>query len=173
MASSAPWRSKPSSEPVTTRVLPASAPPPPPTGRGAGGWATTPTATSSPSSRPVTSSAKKRPMLAATVAPTPGTASKRSPGVRASSAAQRPGPPAPAPPPHDRGGPHGRARRHPERAPGAGTPHRQRARHLGDDVAGLLEHDVVADADVLAAHLVEVVQRGPGDRRAGGLRRPP
>ena len=43
---------------------------------------------------------------------------------------------------------------------------------LRDDVTGLVQDDVVADADVLAAHLVEVVQRGPRDRRARDLDRP-
>ena len=42
---------------------------------------------------------------------------------------------------------------------------------LGDDVAGLLEDDPVADADVLAPDLVEVVEGGPRDGRAGDLDR--
>ena len=37
---------------------------------------------------------------------------------------------------------------------------------LGDDVAGLAHDDRVADADVLGAHLVLVVQRRHADRRA-------
>ena len=36
----------------------------------------------------------------------------------------------------------------------------------GDDLAGLLDEDVVADADVLAADVVLVVERRAGDRRA-------
>ena len=38
---------------------------------------------------------------------------------------------------------------------------------LGDDLAGLLDHDRVADPDVLAGDLVGVVQAGPLDGRAG------
>ena len=38
---------------------------------------------------------------------------------------------------------------------------------LGDDLAGLLDHDGVADPDVLAGDLVGVVQAGPLDGRAG------
>src|SRR5207245_6197 len=41
---------------------------------------------------------------------------------------------------------------------------------LGDDVARLLENDVVADPDVLSADLVEVVESCAGDGRAGNLR---
>ncbi len=41
------------------------------------------------------------------------------------------------------------------------------AHDLGDDVAGLVQHDPVADAHVLAPDLVEVVERGPRDRGAG------
>ena len=47
----------------------------------------------------------------------------------------------------------------------------ERPDDLRDHVAGLLEDHVVADPDVLAPDLVEVVERGPGDRRAGDLRR--
>ena len=46
------------------------------------------------------------------------------------------------------------------------------AHDLRDDVAGLVEQDAVADAHVLAAHLVEVVERGPGHGRAGHEHRP-
>ena len=42
---------------------------------------------------------------------------------------------------------------------------------LGDDLAGLLDHDRVADADVLALELVGVVQAGALDGRAGQLDR--
>ena len=42
---------------------------------------------------------------------------------------------------------------------------------LGDDLAGLLDHHGVADADVLAGDLVGVVQRGPLDGRAGEANR--
>ena len=52
-----------------------------------------------------------------------------------------------------------------------GPPLDDRPDDLGDDVASLLEHDAVADPDVLAADLVEVVERGPGDGRAGHLGR--
>ena len=38
---------------------------------------------------------------------------------------------------------------------------------LGDDLAGLLDHDRVADPDVLALELVGVVQAGALDGRAG------
>ncbi len=48
----------------------------------------------------------------------------------------------------------------------------ERPNDLRDDVAGLLEDHVIADPDVLAPDLVEVVERGPGDGRAGDLRRP-
>ncbi len=44
--------------------------------------------------------------------------------------------------------------------------------HLGDHVARLLEHHGVADPDVLAADLGQVVERGPGHRGAGDLRGP-
>ena len=37
----------------------------------------------------------------------------------------------------------------------------------GDDFAGLLDDDRVADADVLALDFLLVVERGAGDRRAG------
>ncbi len=51
---------------------------------------------------------------------------------------------------------------------GAGRAHAEhRADDLGDHVAGLAHDDGVADAHVLAAHLVLVVQRGARDRRAG------
>ena len=53
----------------------------------------------------------------------------------------------------------------------AGSLVRERADDLRDHVAGLLEHDVVADPDVLAADLVEVVEGRPCDRRARHLRR--
>ena len=46
-----------------------------------------------------------------------------------------------------------------------------RADDLRDDVAGLLEDDPVADPDVLAPDLVEVVEGRPGDGRAGDLDR--
>ena len=62
--------------------------------------------------------------------------------------------------------------RHLEDALGARPPLREGADDLGDDVAGLLEHHLVADPDVLAAHLVEVVEGRPGHRGAGHLRRP-
>ena len=45
------------------------------------------------------------------------------------------------------------------------------ADHLGDDLAGLLDHHRVADADVLAGDLVGVVQAGPLDGRAGQAHR--
>ena len=48
---------------------------------------------------------------------------------------------------------------------------REGANDLRDDVAGLLEHDVVPDPDVLPSDLVEVVERRPRDRRAGDLGR--
>ena len=66
---------------------------------------------------------------------------------------------------------HRAGRRHRELALGAGPPVDDRADDLGDDVAGLLEHDPVPDPDVLAAELVEVVERGPGHGRAGDLDR--
>ena len=47
----------------------------------------------------------------------------------------------------------------------------ERAHDLGDHVAGLLQDDAVADADVLAPDLVEVVERRPGDGRTGHLGR--
>ena len=62
-------------------------------------------------------------------------------------------------------------RRHLELALGAGPLLDERPHDLGDHVAGLLEDHVVADPDVLAAHLVEVVEGGPGDGRAGDLDR--
>ena len=58
---------------------------------------------------------------------------------------------------------------HRELALVAVAPLDQRANDLGDHVAGLLEHDPVADPDVLAPDLVEVVERGPGDGRTGHL----
>ncbi len=61
--------------------------------------------------------------------------------------------------------------RHLELALRAGASLDDRADDLGDHVAGLLEHDRVADPDVLAPHLVEVVEGCPGDRRAGHLGR--
>ena len=70
---------------------------------------------------------------------------------------------------HDRRAADRAVRRHLELALVARAPLDDRPDDLGDDVASLLEHDVVADADVLAAHLVQVVQRGPRHGRA----RPP
>ena len=52
---------------------------------------------------------------------------------------------------------------------GARPPLDDRPDDLRDDVAGLLEDDVVADPDVLAAELVEVVEGRPGDGRSGDL----
>jgi hypothetical protein len=43
----------------------------------------------------------------------------------------------------------------------AGPPVGDDANDLGDDVARLVQDHVVADADVLAPHLVEVVERRP------------
>ena len=65
----------------------------------------------------------------------------------------------------------GTALRHLELALGAGATLDQWPDDLGDDVAGLLEHDPVADPDVLPPDLVEVVEGRPGDRRAGHLGR--
>jgi hypothetical protein len=50
-----------------------------------------------------------------------------------------------------------------------------RAHHLGDDVAGTLEHDRVADPQVLAPDLVDVVERRvahgrPADEDRGDMR---
>ena len=70
-----------------------------------------------------------------------------------------------------RGATHRAARRHHELALRAGASLEDGPHHLRDDVAGLPEHDVVADADVLASHLVEVVERGPRHRRARHLDR--
>ena len=67
--------------------------------------------------------------------------------------------------------------RRPGRSPASRTRARRRpslddrADDLGDDVAGLLEDDPVADPDVLAPDLVEVVERRPRDGRAGDLGR--
>ena len=58
-------------------------------------------------------------------------------------------------------------RRHLELALRTGPPLHQRSDDLRDHVPGLLENDPVADPDVLAAHLVEVVECGP---RNGGPR---
>ena len=52
-----------------------------------------------------------------------------------------------------------------------GPPLDERPDDLGDDVARLLEDHVVADPDVLAAHLVEVVERRAGDGRTRHLGR--
>ena len=60
---------------------------------------------------------------------------------------------------------------HHELALGAGPSLDERANDLGDDVAGLLEDDPVADPDVLAPDLVEVVEGRPRDRRARDLDR--
>ena len=57
--------------------------------------------------------------------------------------------------------------RHLPDALGAGAALHERPDDLRDDVARLLEDDLIADPDVLAADLVEVVERGPGDGRAG------
>src|SRR5579862_2173357 len=54
---------------------------------------------------------------------------------------------------------------------GTRAPLDERPDDLRDDVAGLLEDDGVADPDVLAPDLVEVVERRPGDGRAGDLHR--
>ena len=89
MAASAAGRSKPSSVPVTTSVLPASGPASDPCVGTRGGIATTPTAASWPSSPDVLASAKKRPRLAATTPPMPGTSVKRPGSTAASSAAMR------------------------------------------------------------------------------------
>ena len=62
-------------------------------------------------------------------------------------------------------------RRHLVLALRAGPPLDDRPDDLGDDVAGLLEDDPVADPDVLAPDLVEVVEGRPRDGRAGDLDR--
>ena len=51
------------------------------------------------------------------------------------------------------------------------APFHDRSNDLGDHVAGLLEDDPVADPDVLAPDLVEVVEGRPGDRRPRDLDR--
>ena len=61
---------------------------------------------------------------------------------------------------------------HVELALVAGPPLDERPDDLRDDVTGLLEDDPIADPDVLATDLVEVVQGRPGDRDPGHLRRP-
>ena len=58
-------------------------------------------------------------------------------------------------------------RRHDELALGAVAQVDDRPEDLGDDVAGLAQHDGVADEDALALHLRRVVQRGALDRRPG------
>ena len=50
--------------------------------------------------------------------------------------------------------------------PVVGSVGQHRAQHLGDDVAGLADHDGVAGTHVLGGHLVGVVEGGGGDRRA-------
>ena len=62
-------------------------------------------------------------------------------------------------------------RRHLEFALGTRPPLRQRPNHFRDDVAGLLQHDPVPYPQVLAPDLVQVVERGSSDGRAGHLRR--
>ena len=73
--------------------------------------------------------------------------------------------------PDDRRAAHRARGGHDELALVAGPLVDERADDLGDDVAGLLEDHPVADPDVLAADLVEVVERGPGDGGAGDLGR--
>ena len=65
----------------------------------------------------------------------------------------------------------GAGRRHLVLTLGAGPLLDQRPDDLGNHVAGLLENHVIADPDVLAPDLVEVVEGCAGDRRAGDLRR--
>ena len=62
-------------------------------------------------------------------------------------------------------------RRHLVLALGPGPPLDDRPDDLRDDVAGLLEDDPVADPDVLAPDLVEVVEGRARDGRAGDLDR--
>ena len=65
----------------------------------------------------------------------------------------------------------GHVRRHHEFALGAVAHVDHRTEHLGDDVAGLADHDGVADQHALALDLRGVVQRGQPDRRPGDLDR--
>ncbi len=72
---------------------------------------------------------------------------------------------------HDRRAAHGTDGGHLELALAAVAPLDERSDDLGNDVARLVQDDVIADEHVLAAHLVEVVQCRPGDGRAGNLGR--
>ena len=68
--------------------------------------------------------------------------------------------------PHEPGSALGALRGESPRRPVVGAVGQHRAQHLGDDVAGLADHDGVAGAHVLDGHLVGVVEGGGGDRGA-------
>ena len=89
IASSAACRSKPSSDPVTTTVLPVSGPSSADAARAIGRTGSTPAAARSSRTLAVAGSANQAPTLAATTGPTPCTASKRSAGRPRSSPATR------------------------------------------------------------------------------------
>jgi hypothetical protein len=67
---------------------------------------------------------------------------------------------------------HGAGGRHVELSLGPGPALGNGAHDLRNDVARLLQHDPVADPEILAPHFVEVVERGTRHRGSGHLCRP-